>query len=213
MNALGMSVLEDQTLALAGIFQSAALIEQLAYQGEISQAAFDCSFDTLFTFEAESTLDVFGDVSGLSRGLQALTQHLDGRSQASARNLVYYIMSMLKLASRLMRDNRLAENLQSDLQKIKQQSVEFEMERASVVNKIDGLYQNTISNLQPRIIVRGEHNHLTNPGNAARVRALLLAGIRAAVLWHQLGGSKWKLVFSRKKYVENAKRMLSGISP
>lgn len=213
MNALGMSALENQTLALAGIFQSAALIEQLAYQGELSQAAFDCSFDTLFTFEAESTLDVFGDVSGLSRGLQSLSLHLDGSSQTSAKNLVYYIMSMLKLSSRLIRDNQLAENLQSDLQKIEQQSVEFELGRASVVSKVDGLYQDTISNLQPRIIVRGEHNHLTNPGNAAKVRALLLAGIRAAVLWHQLGGSKWKLVFSRKKYVEKAKQLLAGISP
>lgn len=208
-----MNALDNQTLALAGIFQSAALIEQLAYQGEMSQAAFDCSFDTLFTFEAESTLDVFGDISGLSRGLQSLSQHLDGNSQASAKNLVYYIMSMLKLSSRLIRDSQLAENLQSDLQKIERQSVEFEMGRASVVSKVDGLYQDTISNLQPRIIVRGEHNHLTNPGNAAKVRSLLLAGIRAAVLWHQLGGSKWKLVFSRKKYVEKAKLLLAGISP
>lgn len=206
-----MNALEDQTLALAGIFQSAALIEQLAYKGEINQAAFDCSVDSLFTFDAESTLDIFGNISGLNRGLKALSQHLDGSSQGSAKNLVYYIMSMLKISTKLMQDDQLANNLQNDLQKIQQQSVDFDMSRSGIVSRIDGLYQNTISRLQPRIIVRGEQIYLTNPGNAARVRALLLAGIRAAVLWHQLGGSKWKLLFSRKKYVEKGRQLLASI--
>ena len=35
-----------------------------------------------------------------------------------------------------------------------------------------------------------------------KVRALLLAGIRAAVLWRQLGGSRAQIIFARKKMVE-----------
>lgn len=205
-----MNATQDQTLALAGIFQSAILIEQLAYKGEINQAAFDCCIDSLFTFDAENTLDIFGDVFGLSRGLQALTNHLGGRGQASGKNLAYYIMSMMKLSANLLRDKPLAEKLQSKLQIIHQQNSDFEMNRTTLINNIGGLYQDTISLMQPRIIVRGEQNYLSNTDNAAKVRSLLLAGIRAAVLWHQLGGSKWKLLFSRKKYLENAKRLLSN---
>ena len=205
-----MNALENQTLALAGMFQSAALIEQMAYKGDISQAAFDCCVDSLFAFEAETTLDVFGDLSGLTRGLQALSQQLGGHSQDSGKNLAYYIMSMLKISIKLSRDNAMSDKLQSSLQTIRQQSIDFDMSRANVVQKIDGLYQQTISNSQPRIIVRGEQNYLTNSDTAARVRTLLLAGIRSAVLWHQLGGSKWKLVFARKKFVDCAKRLLSN---
>jgi len=205
-----MNALENQTLALAGMFQSAALIEQMAYKGEISQAAFDCCVDSLFAFEAETTLDVFGDLSGLTRGLQTLSQHLGGHTRDSGKNLAYYIMSMMKISSKILHDNSMAEKLQSDLQTIQQQSIDFDLSRANVVMKIDGLYQQTISNIQPRIIVRGEQNFLTNSDNAGKVRTLLLTGIRSAVLWHQLGGTKWKLVFTRKKYVDCARRLLSN---
>ncbi len=206
-----MDVVENQTLALAGMFQSAALIEQLAFKGEISQAALDCSVDSLFAFEAESTVDIFGNLSGLTRGLQSLAKHLGGNNKNSSKNLAYYIMSMLKISSTLLRDKTLAEKLQNELQHIQQQTIDFEMSRSSLLNKIDGLYQSTISNMQPRIIVRGEQNYLRNGDNAAKVRTLLLAGIRAGVLWHQLGGSKWKLIFSRKKYVASAKRLLATL--
>ncbi|MCP3687118.1 MAG: high frequency lysogenization protein HflD [Gammaproteobacteria bacterium] len=206
-----MNLLKNQTLALAGMFQSAALIEQIAIKGEISQAALDCSVDSLFAFEAESTVEVFGNLSGLTRGLQSLATHLGGNNKNSSKNMVYYIMSMMKISATLLRDKTLAANLQSGLQKVQQQTTDFDMSRASLLNKVDGLYQSTISNIQPRIIVRGEQNYLRNGDNAAIIRTLLLAGIRSGVLWHQLGGSKWKLVFARKKYITSAKHLLTSL--
>lgn len=205
-----MNSVEDQTIALAGMFQSAALIEQLAHKGEINQAAFDCCIDSLFAFEADSTLDIFGDVAGLNRGFKALTEYLGGRGNNSGKNMAYYIMSMMKLSANLQKNTRLAGSLHNELRTIQQQSIDFDMSRNGLVSKIDGLYQKTISHLQPRIIVRGEQNYLTNPDNAAKIRALLLSGIRSTVLWHQLGGSKWKLLFARQKYVESGKRLLSN---
>ena len=41
--------------------------------------------------------------------------------------------------------------------------------------------------------------HLQDENKAARVRALFLAGVRAAFLWHQLGGRRWQLLFQRKR--------------
>ena len=78
-----MKSVQDQTLALAGMFQSASLIEQLAYRGEINQAAFDCCVDSLFTFEADSTLEIFGDPASLNRGFKAMTEYLGGRGNSS----------------------------------------------------------------------------------------------------------------------------------
>ena len=203
-----MSSIENQTLALAGIFQSASLIVQLAYKGELNQAAYDCSFDSLFTFNAPTTIDVFGNLAGLSRGLKALTRYLGGENQDSGNNMAYYVLSMLKIASLLKRDQKMATVIQTGLQTIETQATEFEMSRISVASKIDGLYQDTISTINPRIMVKGEQNYLTNSANAGRIRVLLLAGVRAAVLWHQLGGGKWKLMISRKKYVHRANQIL-----
>ena len=59
----------------------------------------------------------------------------------------------------------------------------------------------------PRIIVQGDQGYLSNPDNAARIRALLLAGIRAAVLWRQAGGTRWNLILGRNKLVAAARRL------
>ena len=206
-----MTMNEDQTMALAGVFQSAALIEQLAYLGELNQAAYDCSLDSLFTFDAPTAVDVFGDLAGLSRGLRATAQYLGGENQKSGKNVAYYVSSMLKLSLRLKRNQEMADAIQTGLQRIATRADDFEMSRVSLVSKIDGLYQETVSTLNPRILVRGEQIHLTNPDTAGKIRVLLLAGIRAAVLWHQLGGSRWKLVISRKKYVRSANQILMRV--
>ncbi len=204
-----MSDLENQTMALAGLFQCAALIEQMATQGSINQAAFDCSFDSLFAFNAPTTVDVFGDLAGISRGLDVLTQYLDGGSRPSGKHIAYYVLSMLKIATRLQSDKKMATEILTRLQKIDAQAREFEFSRKNIIAKIDGVYQNTVSTINPRILVHGEQNYLSNSDNASKIRTLLLAGIRASILWYQLGGSKWKLFFSRKKYVQAAKQ-LSG---
>ncbi len=206
-----MTKIENQTLALAGIFQSAALIEQLATEGELNQAAFDCSFDSLFTFEAPTALDVFGNLSGLSRGLKVLTQTLGSNNQYPGKNVTYYALSMLKLSAKLKRDLNMAAQVQEKLQKTESLSRDFELSRQSVISKIDGVYQSTISTMTPRIMVQGEQAYLSNSDNASKIRTLLLAGIRAAVLWYQLGGNQWKLVFSRKKYLLSANHLLVKI--
>lgn len=206
-----MTTIENQTLALAGIFQSAALIEQLATEGKLNQAAFDCCFDSLFTFEAPTALDVFGNLSGLSRGLKVLTQALGSNNQHPGKNVTYYALSMLKLSAKLKRDLNMAAQVQEKLQKTESLSRDFELSRQSVISKIDGVYQSTISTMTPRIMVQGEQTYLSNSDNASKIRTLLLAGIRAAVLWYQLGGNQWKLVFSRKKYLLSANHLLVKI--
>lgn len=206
-----MTTIENQTLALAGIFQSAALIEQLATEGKLNQAAFDCCFDSLFTFEAPTALDVFGNLSGLSRGLKVLTQALGSNNQHPGKNVTYYALSMLKLSAKLKRDLNMAAQVQEKLRKTESLSKDFELSRQSVISKIDGVYQSTISTMTPRIMVQGEQTYLSNSDNASKIRTLLLAGIRAAVLWYQLGGNQWKLVFSRKKYLLSANHLLVKI--
>ena len=70
------------------------------------------------------------------------------------------------------------------------------------VNILAGLadiYSTTISTLSPRIMVRGEPLHLQNPENINRIRALLLAGIRSAMLWRQCGGRRLQILLGRKR--------------
>lgn len=204
-----MNELENQTLALAGMFQAAALVDELAIHGNCDSTAFDCSLNSLFTIDAATTRDALGDISCLPRGFEALGDYLGGENRSPGKNIAYYLLSMLKISRQVLLNHELATALLDGLERIEHSTSEYDMSRGSVINQIDGLYQNCISSLSPRILVRGEQSYLRNDDNAAKIRALLLAGIRCGVLWHQLGGSKWKLFWRRKKYVSTARKFLT----
>lgn len=202
-----MTELHDQTLALASMMQSAKLINQLANGESINQAAFDCSLDSLFTLNAQSTQDIFGYGEGLIPGLKTLKTYLGGEGQPN-RLIAYYVLSMIKLERRLTKNDAMVREIQQGFEDIQHHTETFEMSQSGRVHKIDGLYQKTISQIKPRIIVQGEQLHLSNSDTTSKVRTLLFCGIRAAVLWKQRGGSRLKLIFSRKKYVRQATQLL-----
>ena len=60
-------------------------------------------------------------------------------------------------------------------------------------------------------MVHGAQIHLAKPDNANRIRALLLAGIRAARLWRQSGGSRLRLLLRRKLLLQEARRTLASL--
>ena len=72
---------------------------------------------------------------------------------------------------------------------------------------ISAIYQDTLSTLPYRIKVTGSAQHLNNPQVADLVRALLMCGVRAAFLWRQLGGTRFKLRLSRGRVRDTAARM------
>ena len=71
------------------------------------------------------------------------------------------------------------------------------------------IYQATISTLGRRIQVVGDPASLQNTANANRIRSLLLAGVRSAWLWSQLGGGRWQLVFLRSRLINHLTRLES----
>lgn len=204
-----MNHLQNQVLALAGMFQAAVVVDDLAFSGNLDNQAFEASLNSLFAFDAGTPEEVFGGLPSLGRGFRALEEYLGGELRSSSKQIAHYVLSMMKIAPQLTRDDQLSGNLIERLRGIERHGADFDLSRAAVVLKIDGLYQESISHLSPRIMVAGEENYLQNSENAARVRTLLLAGIRAAVLWQQLGGSKWKLLFWRRKYVAIARDLAS----
>jgi high frequency lysogenization protein len=76
--------------------------------------------------------------------------------------------------------------------------------------KIAELYTQTISTLSPRIVVNGRPQHLQIDRTVNWIRTLLFASLRSAVLWRQLGGGRFSLMFGRKKMLEEAQSLLPG---
>ncbi|MGB1613059.1 MAG: DUF489 family protein, partial [Arenicellales bacterium] len=59
-------------------------------------------------------------------------------------------------------------------------------------------YTETLSHLGPRIMIKGEQSYLEDQRNVNEIRALLLAGVRCAYVFSELGGKKWHLFLNRK---------------
>ncbi|MFZ1391065.1 MAG: DUF489 family protein, partial [Dokdonella sp.] len=68
---------------------------------------------------------------------------------------------------------------------------------------------NTLSTLRPRIVVHGHPAPLSDPRRVEQIRSLLFAGVRAAVLWRQVGGSQWRLLLRRSEYAMLARGLLT----
>ena len=112
------------------------------------------------------------------------------------------LLPALHTALQLDKRGDMLQVMGSRLDQIQQQVEHFGLVHDNVIAACGGLYQDTISTFRQRIQVHGDMRFLQQPNNAAKIRALLLAGIRSARLWRQLGGHRWQLVFSRSKLLK-----------
>jgi high frequency lysogenization protein len=190
----------DLTLAIAGVFQAASLVKQIANTGMANSAVIEASLETLFKFDAESVEDVYGGVSGVGAGIRELNKQISAAKGERDLDITRYVISMLVLEKKLSANKIMLNQIASTLDNIKSGLDYFSLMHENTILKLGQLYKDTISNLNPRIIVSGEQTHLSNEKNASRIRSLLLAGLRSAILWRQCGGSRWSLLLNRKKY-------------
>lgn len=210
------TALTDRTLALAGVFQAAQLVQQLAREGRAETRAFAASVHSLLMIDASSTAAVYGGVQGVRFGLGLLRDKLAGETDPGDVEIAKYVISMIHLENRLRRRPEIQEAIHRGIGTIQSQMKFFEATENGdtahprLVEKLADLYTQTLSTLTPRIMVSGEHGYLADPQIAAKVRAALFAGIRSAFLWRQLGGGRWQLLFLRRKIADEAGRILVG---
>src|SRR5690606_2701251 len=123
----------------------------------------------------------------LETGLRLLTEHLGGKPPRTDLQVAKYVVAVLHLEGKLTKKVDLMRRLGEGIDRARIQAGHFSITHENVLASLADLYVETVSTLRPRIIVGGEHGHLTNPANANKVRALLLAAMRSAVLWRQSG--------------------------
>jgi high frequency lysogenization protein len=197
----------DRVLALAGVFQAAGLVTELARHGQCDQEALNASLDSLFVFDPDTVEAVFGGPAGVRHGLRILLAQLD---QPQRRDLeqARYAIALIHHADKLRRDPKRLAGLGEELEQLEEKRSLYQLADYSRSAQIARIYQAHISPVQPQILVRGEPLYLQNPQIAERIRALLLAGIRAAILWRQCGGSRWRLLLGRTRLSRIARELL-----
>jgi len=202
---------EDRTLALAGIYQSVILVKDIARKGSVSDAHLSTLLETLFRFDANNVIDVYGDASTVKKGLQTLIDQLSGKKDSADMEITRYAIQLLSLEKALKKSPNVMQQLSEQLEKTQGKMDYFDLSHENIIASLADIYQQYVSPLSTKIMIKGEANFLSQASNANKIRALLLAGIRSAVLWRQCGGSRWQLLFSRKSYLESAQNILKTI--
>jgi high frequency lysogenization protein len=110
-----------------------------------------------------------------------------------------YSAGLLSLERRLSKNSELRQKLADGMIRVGKQRQYFgDAVHVNVIAAIADLYGETISTIKPRIIVRGKSEYLSQNANTQRVRTLLMAGLRAAHIWHKHGGGHLSLLIRRK---------------
>ncbi|MGR4068996.1 high frequency lysogenization protein HflD [Halomonas sp. LR3S48] len=185
-----------QALALAGVFQAASLVDELARTGQVDSRPWETLIRATLDTNPESFEAIYGGhPNNLRRGLEVL-EAVVGRKQANP-VVLRYGFSLLLLMNKLRTDNAMMASLGQHLNRIQGQAEHFGATHENVIASLGEAYQETLSTFKTRIVVQGDPSMLQSRMMPERVRAILLGGIRFALLWHQQGGRRWKLVFQR----------------
>lgn len=205
-----MTPLQEQLIALGGVFQAAHLVHKLASTGQIHDAALGNMLSTLLVRNPTNTLAVYGgDDYALLDGYRTLQAALLRDAHNLPRESLRYALAMLSLEQQYARRDDLLELTGQRLEQIERQLEHVDLTSAAVISACAALYQDTISTFNVRIQVHGDMRFLQNEATASKIRALLFTGIRSARLWRQLGGQRWHLLFKRRAMLNALQQRLA----
>lgn len=199
---------EERVVALAGLFQATALTQQLANEGRCDENAFEASIASIFRIDAPSVVGVYGHVSAVRLGLRQLIAQLDDNARDMA--ITRMAVTVMRLERSLSRHHDLMDQLQQGIVSAQRQVEHFGQNSAQVTKRLAELYASTLSTLKPRVMVTGNPQQLQQPVVVEKVRASLLAAVRSAVLWRQVGGRQWQLLLNRRQCSMIARGLLTG---
>lgn len=210
--------LRDRTMALCGIFQATKMVQQIARTGMHEQGAFEASIKSIFTLDSETPESAYEGIDNIAYGARVLLNQLGPNKPENADDrakdieVTKYVIGIMVLERKLIKRNDLLDIITQGVEKANSQIEHFSLTHDNVIANLADIYSQTISTLQPRILVNGEQNFVSNTGNANKIRALLLAAIRSAVLWRQCGGTRWQMLFQRKAILAETQKLIDEIS-
>lgn len=194
---------EQRTVAICAVVQAAYLVEQLARTGDFPKKDAEPLIKGLFVTDPDDFNDIFGaPVPNIQTGLETLRTLASGKNEGISPDVTRYVVAILHQESKLRRNKGMMSSLGGGIQNASRQVEHFGLLHTNSIAALADVYKETLSNLSFRIHVTGNPTYLQNEETASWVRALLLSGLRAAILWRQVGGRRWQLLIQRKRYTD-----------
>jgi len=205
------TITTNQTIALAGLYQSLALVQDIAWHGDDTHSCLLPTIESILKIDTENYVDAYGSISNLSLGFRSLKETLEKRNEKRVIERTHYAISLMYLENKLQTKPRSMSSLGGEIERIKTQNNGIKESLGVYPQELSRLYREHISPLGPKIIVQGNPAYLKVDQHASLIRALLLAGIRAIVLWRQAQGKRWALLLGRSSILKNITALEQGL--
>lgn len=193
----------DQSSALAlclcALVDAVLGVRELAQEGRTNLEERSALLEAVFAFDADSPALLFGRSPRLAAMIEA-TRTRFAKADARHDDVVRLAAQVLALSRRLWRDSSAGQRLLKSLEPAVRQRQQLGLLHDYTVQSLAQAYVEGVSPLSAPIRVFGNATYLAQPRVAAQVRALMLAAMRAAVLWRHLGGNGWSLYFRQRHW-------------
>ncbi len=189
--------LKNETISLGAIYQASHEIKKIAWQGEINNIIIEPLIHSVYQTTSNNVEEIYINTKRLNAGLDFLRQQLVGDAFSKDAEVKRYFEAIGVLVKNMKNNADIVDNLRNELSKSKLIINQENLSDHAVF--LSELYLETISKINPRIIVNGDNKYLKENKNASMIRALLLSAIRSYILWEQSGGSKFRIFVFRKK--------------
>ena len=194
--------LKNETISLGAIYQACNEIKKIAWQGEININIIEPLINSVYQITSENIDDIYINTKRLNTGLDFLRRQLVGDAFSRDAEVTRYFEAIGILIKNMNKKEDIFNKLRHHLSQQTMAVQEDNLDDHALF--LSNLYLNTISKVEPRIIVNGDNKYLTDKKNAAMIRSLLLCAIRSYILWQQSGGSKFRIFLFKKKIAKLA---------
>lgn len=188
-------MMRERVLALAGLAQALQQVRRIAETGQSDPAVVATALDTVFRIDAASAEAVYGGQDALRAGLKLLREYLGNEVEDAL--LPKLALSVMQIERRFVADADAVHGVRRGIAALAPAAERLGNAHPDILAGLGSLYADTISQLRPRVMVQGNPHYLGQPHVVAEIRSILLAALRSAVLWRQLGGSFWDFLLRR----------------
>ena len=189
--------MDDRVLALAGLVQALRQVRQIAETGQADAEVLGTALDSVFRIDADSPAAIYGGERAVAPGLHLLEDYFNNQGQDE--QLPRLALSVLQLERRFAKEDVTATKVREGILALAPAATRLGSDHPDVLSALGSLYADTVSHLRPRVMVQGNPHYLGQANVVAEIRAVLMAALRSAVLWRQLGGSLWDFVLRRRE--------------
>lgn len=200
--------MEQRVIALAGLVQALSQVRRIADTGQADNAILDTAMGSVFRIDADSVEAVYGGVPAVRSGLRLLAEQLGARQTGPKDPLLPKLaMAVMQLERNFSRNGEMQQRVHDGIGALQLRAEEDGRTHPQVLAAVGRLYTETLSHLTPRVMVQGNPHYLGQADVVAEIRAVLMAAIRSAVLWRQMGGSLWDFLLRRAELRQVAEEL------